>query len=33
VVDQLRQKAEMLGGGIVTVHHLQAGFTRLEGVR
>ncbi|MEV0175861.1 hypothetical protein AB0I00_32700 [Streptomyces sp. NPDC050803] len=28
VVDQLRQKAEMLGGGTVTVHTLQAGFFR-----
>ncbi|MCM1975853.1 hypothetical protein M8Z33_22025 [Streptomyces sp. ZAF1911] len=27
-VDQLRRKAEMLGGGTVTVHTRQAGFTR-----
>ncbi|MBT2499207.1 hypothetical protein J7E25_08870 [Agromyces sp. ISL-38] len=30
VVDQVRQKAEMLGGGTVTFHSLQAGFSRLE---
>ncbi|MFE9444988.1 hypothetical protein ACFYO2_39840 [Streptomyces sp. NPDC006602] len=30
VVDQLRQKAEMLGGGTVTIHTLQAGFNRLH---
>ena len=29
---QLRQKAQMLGSGTVTVHELQAGFTRF-GVR
>ncbi|GAA1135410.1 hypothetical protein GCM10009664_00590 [Kitasatospora gansuensis] len=28
VVEQLRQKAEMLGGGTVTVHTRQAGFSR-----
>ncbi|KQV04426.1 MULTISPECIES: hypothetical protein [unclassified Kitasatospora] len=28
VVDQLRRKAEMLGGGVVTLHTLQAGFSR-----
>ena len=29
VMDRLRQKAEMLGGGTVTLHTLQAGFSRL----
>ncbi|MEV6104005.1 hypothetical protein AB0M28_04700 [Streptomyces sp. NPDC051940] len=29
VVAQLREKAEMLGGGTVTLHTLQAGFNRL----
>ncbi|MFC9294077.1 hypothetical protein ACFTWH_04005 [Streptomyces sp. NPDC057011] len=28
VADLLRQKAEMLGGGTVTLHSLQAGFSR-----
>jgi hypothetical protein len=28
VVERLHQKAEMLGGGIVTLHTLEAGFTR-----
>jgi hypothetical protein len=28
VVDLLHQKAEMLGGGTVTLHTLEAGFTR-----
>ncbi|MCJ1678403.1 hypothetical protein MTF65_13800 [Streptomyces sp. APSN-46.1] len=31
VVDQLRQKAAMLGGGTVTLHTLQAGFSRSVG--
>ncbi|MFI9828416.1 hypothetical protein ACIHIX_12075 [Streptomyces sp. NPDC051913] len=26
--EQLRRKAEMLGGGTVTIHTLQAGFSR-----
>ncbi|NBE50791.1 hypothetical protein [Streptomyces boluensis] len=30
VVDQLRQKAAMLGGGTVALHTLQAGFSRLH---
>ncbi|MFE0136749.1 hypothetical protein ACFWY6_35085 [Streptomyces sp. NPDC059037] len=30
VMDQLGQKAEMLGGGTVTLHTLQAGFSRLH---
>ncbi|MFI8825346.1 hypothetical protein [Streptomyces sp. NPDC053431] len=29
-VDRLRQKATMLGGGTVTVHSPQAGFSRLQ---
>ncbi|MEU6253011.1 hypothetical protein [Streptomyces sp. NPDC047043] len=29
VVEQLREKAEYLGGGTVTQHTLQAGFSRL----
>lgn len=33
VVEQLRQKAEMLGGGTVTLHTLQAGFSRLRPTR
>ncbi|MCX5379980.1 hypothetical protein [Streptomyces sp. NBC_00091] len=32
VTDRLRQKAEMLGGGTVTLHTLQAGFSRLAPV-
>jgi hypothetical protein len=28
VVERLHQKAEMLGGGTVTLHTLEAGFTR-----
>jgi hypothetical protein len=28
LVEQMRQKAQMLGNGIVVVHELQAGFTR-----
>ncbi|CAM5652210.1 hypothetical protein ACWD5B_01950 [Streptomyces tanashiensis] len=31
VVDRLRQKAEYLGGASVTLHALQAGFSRLDG--
>ncbi|HEY9367633.1 hypothetical protein [Streptomyces sp.] len=31
-VDRLRQKAEMLGGGTVTLHTPQAGFSRLSSV-
>ncbi|NUU24289.1 MAG: hypothetical protein HOV68_22715 [Streptomycetaceae bacterium] len=33
VVDRLRQKAEMLGGALVTVHTLEAGFSHLGGRR
>ncbi|KOY55981.1 hypothetical protein [Streptomyces sp. XY332] len=31
VVNQLRQKAEMLGGAPVTVHTIEAGFSHLNG--
>lgn len=31
VVERLHQKAEMLGGGTVTLHTLEAGFTRPGG--
>lgn len=30
VVDRLQQKAEMLGGGTVTLHTARAGFSRLH---
>ncbi|WP_431041373.1 hypothetical protein ACQUSR_05405 [Streptomyces sp. P1-3] len=33
VVDRLRQKAEMLGGGTVTLHTPQAGFSRWQARR
>jgi hypothetical protein len=28
LLDQMAQKARLLGGAVVTVHHLHAGFTR-----
>ena len=31
LLDQLRQKAEMLGSGTVATHDLRAGFSRLPG--
>ncbi|WP_225802360.1 hypothetical protein [Streptomyces sp. NK15101] len=31
VVDRLREKAQYLGGASVTLHTLQAGFSRLDG--